>query len=117
MDGMSRSMEWVTDHVDKIILGLDWLQAKGADWNFKTGKLTVDRQLYQLVYGRKRAQCKRLILQESVTVPARSQLDIPTMVVYSTYSSTWVDGEKSWMSEAEEIAGQCVQSSRTLVPP
>ena len=45
----------VTDHVDEVILGLDWLQAKGADWNFRTGKLTVHGQVYQLVDGRKRA--------------------------------------------------------------
>ena len=25
----------VTDHVDEVLLGLDWLQAKGADWNFR----------------------------------------------------------------------------------
>ena len=43
----------VTDHVDEIILGLDWLKAKGADWNFRTGKLTVHGQMYQLVDGRR----------------------------------------------------------------
>ena len=37
------------------------------------------------------------------------------MVVYPTYSSTWVDGEKAWISEAGEIAGKGVQTSRTLV--
>ena len=66
--------------------------------------------------GRKRAYCRRLVLQEPVTLPARSQLDVQTMVVYPTYSSTWVDGEKAWMSEAGEIAGKGVQSSRTLIP-
>ena len=39
----------VTDHVDEVIHGLHWLQAKGADWDFRTGKLTVDGQVYQLM--------------------------------------------------------------------
>ena len=39
------------------------------------------------------------------------------MVVYPTYSSTWIDGEKAWMSEVGEITGKGVQTSRTLVPP
>ena len=39
------------------------------------------------------------------------------MVVYSSYSSTCVDGEKAWMSEAGKIAGKGVQTSTTLVPP
>ena len=95
----------VTDHVDDVILGLDSLQAKGADCNFQTGKLTVDGQAYQLVDGRKRAHCRRMIIQDPVTIAARSQLDVPTIVAYVTYCSTWVDGETAWMSEAGEIAG------------
>ena len=39
------------------------------------------------------------------------------MVVYPTYSSTCVDGKKTWISETEEIAGKRVQTSRRLVPP
>ena len=69
-----------------------------------------------MIDGRKRAHCRRLVLQEPVTLPARSQLDVQTMVFYPTYSSTWVDGEKAWMSEVGEIAGKGVQTSRTLVP-
>ena len=107
----------VTDHVDEVILGLDWLQAKKADWNFRTGKLSVDGQVYQLMDGRKRTHCRRLVLQEPVTLPARSQLNVQIMVVYPTYSSTWVDDEKAWMSEAGEVAGKGVHTSRTLVPP
>ena len=106
----------VTYHVDEVILGLDWLQAKGADWSFRTGKLTVDDQVYHLMDG-KRAYCRRLVLQEPVTLSARSQLHVQTMMVYPTYSSIWVDGEKAWMSESGKIAGKGVQTSRTLVPP
>ena len=39
------------------------------------------------------------------------------MVVYPTYSSTWVGGKKAWISEAGEIARKGVQTSRTQVPP
>ena len=66
--------------------------------------------------GRQRAHCRRLVLLEPVTLPAGIQLDVQTMVVSSTYSSTWVDGEKAWISEAGDIAGKGVQTSRTLVP-
>ena len=52
-----------------------------------------------------------------MTISARSQLDVSTMVVYPTCSSTCVDSEKACMSEAVEIAGKDVQSSRTLIPP
>ena len=38
------------------------------------------------------------------------------MVFFPTYSSTWVNSEKAWMSEAGEIDGNGVQTSRTLDP-
>ena len=43
--------ELVTDHVDEVIRGLNWLQAKGAELNSRTGNLTVDGQVYQLMDG------------------------------------------------------------------
>ena len=39
------------------------------------------------------------------------------MMVYPTYSSTCVDSDRDWMSEAGEVAEKGVQTSRTLVPP
>ena len=102
---------------DIEIEGLVTDQAKGSDWNFRTEKLTVDGQVCQLMNGRTRAHCRRLVLQKHVTLPTRSQLDVQTMVVYPTYSSTRVDGEKAWISEAGEVAGKGVRTSRTLVPP
>ena len=73
--------------------------------------------MYQLMDGINHAHCRRLVLQEPVTLSACSELDVQTMVVCPTYSSTWVDGEKARMSEAGEIAGKGVQTSRTLVSP
>ena len=65
----------------------------------------------------KRANYRRLILHEWATILARNQIDVPIMVVYSTYNSTCVDDEKARMNEVGEIAGRGVQPSRTLVPP
>ena len=95
------------------------MQAKGADWNFKTEKLTVDGQVYQLVDAKKREHCRRLILQEPLTIPARSQLNVSTMVVYPTYSFTWLDGEKAdergWRDCREMCANfKDVGSSKTF---
>ena len=89
----------VTDHADELILELDWLQAKGADWNFRTGNLTVDEQVYQLMDERKRAHCRRR-LAGTCNSSSLQSVGVQTMVVYPTYSSTWVDGEKAWISEA-----------------
>ena len=60
--------------------------------------------------------CRRLVAQESVIIPARSEMDVPTMVIYDTLSAAKFDpGNEEWMSEAGEL-GKGLQSSLTLIP-
>ena len=81
MDGL------VTDHVQEVIIGLDWLQSRGASWDFATGKLLINGEDYLLLNLQKRMFCRRLVLQESVSVPAQSEMDVPAMLIYPSYSS------------------------------
>ena len=54
--------------------------------------------------------------QESVIIPARSEMDVPTMVIYDTLSAAKFDpGNEEWMAEAGEL-GKGIQASRTLIP-
>ena len=60
--------------------------------------------------------CRRLAAQESVINPARSEMDVPTMVIYDTLSAAKLEpGNGEWMSEAGEF-GKGLQASRTLIP-
>ena len=64
-------------------MGLTWLQEQGAIWDFKTGRLPIDGESHLLLDGVDAAICCRLVVQEDVIVPARSQIDVPTKTVYS----------------------------------
>ena len=59
--------------------------------------------------------CKRQVLQESVSVPTQSEMDVPTMLIYPNYSSAKLDQEEQWMSEAKD-RGTGIQTCRTLIP-
>ena len=60
--------------------------------------------------------CRRLVALESVIIPARSEMDVPTMVIYDMPSAAKFDpGNGEWMSEAGEL-GKGLQASRTLIP-
>ena len=60
--------------------------------------------------------CRRSVAQESVIIPTRSEMDVPTMVIYDTLSAAKFDsGNGEWMSEAGEL-GKGFQASRTLIP-
>ena len=57
----------------------------------------------------------RLMAQESV-IPARNEVDVPTMVIYDALSATKFDpGNGECMSEAGELGNE-LQTSRTLIP-
>ena len=105
----------VTDHVQDVIIGLDWLQSRGALWNFDSGKLLINGEVYLLLNSQKRMFCRRLVLQESVLVPAQSEIDVPTMLIYKNYSFAKLDQEAQWMSEATDLETG-IQTCRTLIP-
>ena len=95
-----------------MITGLDWLQSLGAFWDFASRKLLINGEVYLLLNSQKRMFCRRLVLQESVSVPAQSEMDVPTMLIYPNYSSAKLDQEGQWMSEATDL-GTGIHTCRT----
>ena len=89
-----------------MILGLTRLQEQGEVWDFKTGHLTIEGETHLLLDGEDAVICRRLVVQESIVIPARSQMDIPTTTVYSNIKAT--------RYAAGEIA-HGLQIARTLV--
>ena len=75
--------ELVSEHIQEVILGLDWLESHEASWNFCEGKLTIDNEMHVLLSATRGVFCRRLVAQESVIIPARSEVDVPTMVMES----------------------------------
>ena len=78
---------FVTEHVQEVILGLDWLQSQEALWDFKTGKLIIGGDIHLLLDSSKSMFCRGLVIQEPITFPARSEVDVPTMVIFHNMSA------------------------------
>ena len=109
MDGL------VSEHIQEIIQGLDWLESQGANWNFCEGKLTISEGTHVMPRCHERHICHRLVAQELVIIPMQSHMDVSTMVIYDTLSTAKFDpGNGEWMSEAGELE-KGLQASRTLI--
>ena len=112
----------VTEHVADCMLGIDWLRQNNIIWDFARGQIRVDDRVYELE-SRKRKQdwCRRVVLAEDVVVPARSQLDINTKVVFSGLNvdngplNLSYDVEEQWGTESHEIKSGLLVA-RTLLP-
>jgi len=77
----------VMEHVSEIMLGIDWLVANEATWEFGKSRIKLGNAYHNL---RRRGQpnlcCRRAMLQEDVTIPACSEVDVPTKVILSKLS-------------------------------
>ena len=104
----------VTEHMDEVILGFTWLLEQRAVWNVRTGQLTIEGETHLLLDEVDAAICRRLVVQEQVVIPVRSQMDVQTKTVYSNMKATRDTGGASSTTESEEAA-HGLQVARTLV--
>jgi len=70
-----------SEHVMEIILGLDWLQKMGAIWNFQASEVLLRGKYYSLESKNAVKWCRRVVCTESIMVPPRTEMMIPTKVV------------------------------------
>ena len=55
MDGL------VSEHIQEVNLGLDWLESQGANWSFWEGKMTIGEETHVLLSATRGVFCRRLV--------------------------------------------------------
>jgi len=104
----------VSNHVIEPMIGIDWLTANAVVWDFMQSSIRIGGQSF-LLHSRadKKSWCRRVILQENVVVPARSEINVPTQVVFQKLPVSADDG--LWGTEPN-LLRPGLHVSRTLVP-
>jgi hypothetical protein len=105
----------VSEHVEEVMLGIDWLVGNKVVWDFSKSQVRIAGRAYNL---RMRASgCKwsrRVVLQEEVVVPARSEMDVPTKIVFHDIRGSISD--QLWQTEPT-LLRPGIHVSRTLISP
>ena len=70
-----------SDHVAEMLLGIDWLEDKGAVWNLRWGELYMKGLAHALKPKSNCGGVQRVVVQESVELPARCETDVPELVI------------------------------------
>ena len=104
----------VSPHVGEVMLGIDFLKEHNALWDFGVDEVVLSGHRYKLCGRDRKPWCRRVILQEEVTIPAGSELDLPTFAQYSDFKAP-ADDETSWITGAREMRPG-IRVSRTIVP-
>ena len=74
---------FVTDHVKDVFLGSDWLQDNNVQWDFGSGSIVINGARCRLMAKMSKENwCRRVIVEEDVVVPSRSQCNLRTKAVF-----------------------------------
>ena len=104
----------VSRHVSEPMLGVDFLVDNKVVWNFDQSTIFIG-ECWHMLRSRpnKKHWCRRVILQEDVVVPARSEVIIPTQVQFQRLSDASISDD--WSTEISCIKDGLLVS-HTLIP-
>ena len=100
----------VTDTVDELILGIDWLTQNAAEWDIGRGELTLRGKRLSLQKRPITNHVRRVYSADTVHIPPMTQTDIPVKVTWPTLKPE----ESDWLVEPTTVDEGLIVA-RTLV--
>ena len=100
-----------SDHVAKMFLGIDWLEAQAAIWDMKRLELFLYGRVFVLKPKIDGGWVRRVVAQESVQFPARRKTNVTGCTVYRNLFGAW----ESWTRKPGSSMGE-VRVARALLP-
>ena len=81
----------ISEEVDDLILGIDWLGRHGCRWSFAQNLIEIDGKVVRLISRPRQNMPRRVYAVESVVVPAGHATNVPvTMALSSLHQTTGV---------------------------
>jgi RNase H-like domain found in reverse transcriptase/Reverse transcriptase (RNA-dependent DNA polymerase)/Zinc knuckle len=104
----------VSAHIEEVMLGIDWLTANKVVWDFGRLTIQIGNEKYSLKTSADDSLWSRKVtLQEQVTIPARSEMDLPTRIVCRPWKEN--ENDLQWGTEPNTMT-KGVHVSRTIIP-
>ena len=100
----------VTDALEELILGVDWLSANRCIWDFGGATLRCQDWTFKIQHRIQRGFVRRIYSAQEVVIPAGHQVDVPVRMVLSGLQEPVAD----WMLEPKQVA-RGVVVARTLM--
>ena len=100
----------VTNSVDELILGIDWLMKNAAQWDFERGRIFLGGEWITLQQRVTADRVRRVYAMDTIRIPPLSQADVPVSVTWPTLHPTQSD----WLVEPKAVGGGLIVA-RTLV--
>ena len=100
-----------SDHVAEMLLVIDWLEGQGAVWDLRRDEIHMQGSVFPLKARTNDGWCQRVIVQEPMMVPARSESHVLSSTVYRDLKSVW----PTWVSKPGSPRDE-LRVARAIVP-
>ena len=90
----------VSDQIDEILIGIDWMRQNRCQLSFDSLTITIQGQRFPLLQKTTIHQCHRLVLQEAVELPGKSEMLVSGKVVYSNLRR---NNPEVWLTETRRV--------------
>ena len=101
----------VTDQIDTVILGLDWLTANSCKIDFSSNEMLIGDVGVQRHRRTRSDKCRRILVSRTVEVPAKSEINVEGKMVY--YDMRF--GEETWVTENRNSLHPGIHVAQTLI--
>ena len=78
----------VSDQIEEVLIGVDWLQVHGCCISFPENIMSIKGQRIPLLKKMSKDRCNRIVLQQTVVIPASSESVVPGKMIYSNLSTS-----------------------------
>ena len=112
VEGMSLEAELlVSDAVDEMMLGIDWLAERGCHWKFDERKIVIAGRQIALQSRPSRVRIRRIYVEQPVVLSPRSITDVPVRMAWNSFRVPPTE----WLMEPRQF-DTGVYAARTLLP-
>jgi len=100
----------VTDNLEEVLFGYDWLSQHECQWDFKGNFIVIDGIRFQLRQRPSRAFVRRIYVDQESIVPAYHQANVPVKITcHNPYASS-----PNWVVEPKAVKSGVI-TARTLL--
>jgi len=99
----------VCSKVEDFLLGSDWLEQQGAQWDFASGNVTLGDKSIKVHHRHRTGICHRVVVATDCIVPAKHEANVPVRMEDDGLPLTPYD----WAIELQGL-GPNVMTARTL---
>ena len=91
----------VTNSVDELILGIDWLTKNAAQWDFERGRIFLGGKWITLQQRITADRVSRVYAMDTIRIPPLSQADVSVNVTWPRLHPT----QSNWLVEPKAVGG------------